>query len=172
MRAEVERDIAAGTVRLSRLLSATGQERYIGLLLAAVDRGTSATLAEALRSGGCLDPTRMAGADTGEVDPDGAALRIAQREFRRYFARGICARAIAAGFEFVEVYRARAQPQAPKMTDTLIGRRLHVGEVLDGLRGGNSLDGVLGLPSSGCSGLSVRPMHLAGPSVPSPVEPA
>jgi hypothetical protein len=159
MRSEVERDLVAGSLRLSHLLSPAGLEHYPDLLLETMDRGTSTTLAAALRAQGCLDPTRVAAGDAGEIAWEATAIRLARREFRRFYARGLCARAVAAGVALVEVYRARAarQTRDPDAAAALIGHRLDVHDVLEALRGGDTLDGVLGLPSGGCSGLSVRP---------------
>jgi hypothetical protein len=161
MRGEVERDIDNGSLRLSHLLSPAGLEHYPDLLLQAIDRGTSATLAAALQTQCCLDPTSLNAGDTAQIEWQAAAVRLARREFCRFVTRGICARAAAAGFELVEVYRARAPRQALSGADSLVGRRLNVLTLLETLRAGETLDGALGLPKGGCSGLSIRPGGFA-----------
>lgn len=158
MRAEVERDIAAGTLYLSDRLNDAGIREYPGLLLEAVEGGTPASFATAIRSRGLLNraETAVKGRATSDVLPPAAADALAEGEFNRCYIRGVCARAVADGMELVEVYQAQAAEHPLPESEAMVGRRLAAKWLLDDLRTHGTVDHALGLPIGADSGLSVR----------------
>jgi hypothetical protein len=154
MRAEVERDIAAGTLYLSDRLNSAGVREYPDLLLEAMESGTPESLAAAIRSRGLLNRAETAIKDRPlDLLPPEAADALAKGEFNRFYMRGVCARAIAAGVERVQVYRAAKIPK-PQLVP-IAGRYLDAQGLLDKLRSHTDVDQALGLPSGTDSGLSI-----------------
>jgi hypothetical protein len=99
--------------------------------------------------------TRSGGTTTARV-PQMAARQLAERDFNRFYMRGVCLRAIEEKREVVEVYRARLSLEPRPESAQLEGHRLPAGELLAQLRGvsGDSPSPQpLGRPNSG---LSVR----------------
>jgi hypothetical protein len=88
--------------------------------------------------------------------PVTAPLTLAEGEFNRFFARGLCLRATEDGIAELEVYRAResAQPRAESLL--LIGTRLNAAALLEDLRASAGVDTAMRLPPGPNSGLSVR----------------
>ncbi len=156
MRTEVERDISSGRLYLSDRLNSAGLREYPGLLLEAIDTGTPSTLATVIRSRGLLNraETALKGRPPDVVPPE-AAVAIAEGEFNRFYMRGVCARAIAAGVQTVEVYQARTTTDPLPESTALVGRRLDARGLLDDLRNHVLVDRALGLPIGADSGLSV-----------------
>ncbi len=138
MCAEVEMDRAAGTLFLSARLSPSGRVEYPELLLAAIESGNHDSLAVAL-----LREWRLNLWETGRDKrgkpcrrrvPYNTADTLAEREFNRYYIRGVCARAVADGVEAVEVYRARAASRDRPELLALIGTRMDPRALLADLR--------------------------------------
>lgn len=160
MAAEVAGDVAAGNLYLSARLSEVGRRDYPHLLREAVTHHDEVWLAAQLRSGGRLNSRELSHSKTGTVIekqvPVTAADTLAEGEFNRFYLRGLCRRAIAAGMDEIEVYRAKevASPRAESLA--LIGRRLNATSLLADLRGSVGVDTALGLPPGPNSGLSGR----------------
>jgi hypothetical protein len=166
---EIEKDIADGRLYESPRLSAAGKQIYPDLLRAAARNGTDSTLASELRAPGRLNATeerrKPKGGTTIAQVPVTAADTLAEGEFNRFYARGLCRVAIVENIDSVVVYRAKevAHPRAESMA--LIGKALPAVELLADLRTSIGMDTVLGLPPGPNSGLSVRIDRVARPSV-------
>lgn len=160
MQAEVAGDVADGKLYLSPRLSEIGRREYPHLLQDAVARHDEAWLAAQLRSGGRLNTRELSHSKTGKVIdklvPITAADTLAEGEFNRFYLRGLCRRAIAAGMAEIEVYRAKDVANPRSESTALIGRRLNVSAVLGDLRVSVGVDSALGLPPGPNSGLSGR----------------
>lgn len=106
MRSEVESDIAAGGHYESPRLSDRGNADYPSLLLDATDGGTDGSLADELNALGRLKDTETGtrnGKTFSKKVPVTAAETLAEREFNRFYARGLCLRAVAEGVTHVRV---------------------------------------------------------------------
>ena len=126
----------------------------------AVRSGTDASLASDLRVPGRLNATEerkkpKGGTTTAQV-PVIASETLAEGELNRFYARGLCRRAMKEGIPAVVVYRAKevANPRAESLA--LIGKSLPVDQLLDDLRASVGTDTALGLPPGPNSGLSVK----------------
>jgi hypothetical protein len=157
---EVERDIASDELYLSARLTQEGRESYASLLREAVRSGSDETLAAELRVPGRLETHRSRQNRSGTITmakvPVNAPETLAEGEFNRFYARGLCLRAIEDGITEVEVYRAKdvSQPRAESIA--MVGERLSSEALLEDLRISQGMDTALGLPPGPNSGLSVR----------------
>lgn len=81
---------------------------------------------------------------------------LAEGEFNRFYARGLCARAIADGIPDVEVYRGKQVQRPRPESQSKIGNRINVKALLEDLRKSQGVEPALGLPPGPNSGLTVR----------------
>jgi hypothetical protein len=160
MRDEVEQDIKDGTLYVSPRLSPRGAQKYPKLLGAAIASGNDGTLADSLRKLGILNATEERRKPTGgftiEKVPVTAPDTLAEGEFNRFYARGLCARAIAEGINTVTVYRAKEVQNPRAESQALLGTQFPAEKLLQDLRQHIGTDTALGLPAGPNSGLSVR----------------
>jgi hypothetical protein len=160
MVAEVERDLAAGTLYTGRYLSDLGVEHYPRLLREAIEDGTDESLAVALLAPGLFAESyqkrKPSGGYTISKVPRTAPITLAEGEFNRFYLRGLCQRAIAAGRQTIEIYRARDSVKPRLESEAMIGRHLDAPTLLVDLREHVGVDTALGLPPGPNSGLSGR----------------
>lgn len=88
--------------------------------------------------------------------PYTAADTLAEGEFNRFYARGLCAHIIASGGTEVEVYRGKEAQNPRPESQAMIGLRLPAYTLLDDLRISQGVEPALGLPPGPNSGLTVR----------------
>lgn len=159
MLAELEHDIEQGTLYFSPRLSQQGQAEYPDLLRDAVSNGTPASLAAALAQNSRLKTRETATrkGTTYEKDvPVNANETLAEGEFNRFYARGLCRRAIDEGITQLRVYRAKSVTNPRSESEALIGRLVDPSTLLDDLRENTGMEPALGLPPGPNSGLSVQ----------------
>src|SRR5713101_1951540 len=108
---EIDADVANGTVYLSPRLSAAGRSDYVSLLKQAAGLHTDDWLAQQLRLNGRLNQTEQRAKPTGGTTtvkvPVTAADMLAEGEFNRFYARGLCRRAVQEGITGLVIYRAK-----------------------------------------------------------------
>jgi hypothetical protein len=166
MRTEVLRDTADGSLYLSPRLSAKGRAEYEELLLAAVSDGSPESLASDLASLGRLnemETTTRKGQTYSKRVPVNAAETLAEGEFNRFYARGLCARVVYQGGGSVRVYRAKEVSSPRTESETMLGTVINAEALLNDLRTSTGVEPALGLPPGPNSGLSVQlaaPMNL------------
>jgi len=101
MEQEIDRDIAEGRLYISPRLNLQGQASWAGLLRDAVRRQNEVWLAEQVRNGRLLktheERRKPKGGTTLAVVPVTAPETLAEGEFNRYYARGLCVRAMPMG---------------------------------------------------------------------------
>lgn len=160
MREEVEHDVAANTIYLSPRLSPQGVADYPSLLKQAVTSGDETTLAATLRGSGRLNRTlerkKPSGGVTTVAMPVNAPETLAEGEFNRFYARGLCRRALGQGLSEVVVYRAKQVANPRPESQMKIGTKLAAQALLEDLRTNPGVDPALGLPPGPNSGLSVK----------------
>jgi hypothetical protein len=159
MLAELESDLAAGMLYLSPQLSEEGLREYCHLLRAAMLAGTDASFAEALSTGNAVRPPSRwqhpREVSSGQALAD-ATVRLAEREFHRFYIRGLCSRALAQGVERLVIYRARPADPGRAPSNTMIGVRIDASSLLEDLRGSFRSLPPHGLPQCRDPSLSVR----------------
>lgn len=156
---EIDEDVRAGRLYTSKRLNDRGRAQWPALLTEAVDAHDDDWLAAQIRGRELLDAYEERKTKTGTTTvkvPVTAADTLAEGEFNRFYARGICARAIAEGISAVVVCRGKAVSNPRPESDALIGRRLSPEALLNDLRGSIGVDTALGVPGGPNSGLTVR----------------
>ncbi len=168
MLSEVDHDIAAGpgptgVLYVSPRLSPQGVSGYPDLLRDAVQTGNDATLAAALASNGRLLAHETAkhpkgGPDVVKAVPVTAPQTMAEGEFNRYYARGVCVRALAetGPQATVTIYRARESTNPRPESVALVGTTPSAAALLEDLRTHIGMDTALHLPPGPNSGLSIH----------------
>jgi hypothetical protein len=157
---EINSDIATSKLYESPRLSASGKQVYPELLRTAAQMGNDDSLAAELRVAGRLNTTeerrKPKGGTTIAQVPVTAPETLAEGEFNRFYARGLCRHAIAEGIESVVVYRAKEVAVARSESIAKIGQSMPVKQLLEDLRSSIGTDTALGLPPGPNSGLSVK----------------
>lgn len=157
---EIDRDVSSGAVYISNYLNAAGAEAWHQLLKEAAEGGNDDTLAHAIRSRNLLksqvERRKPSGGYTTAKVPVTAPETLGEGEFGRYYARGLCRRAIDEDITELEVYRAKAVVQSRPGSEEKIGMRVSPNAILDDLRATNGVEPSLGLPPGPNSGLTLK----------------
>ena len=156
---ELEMDMSRGRVYISPRLTPDGVQAWPKLLNDAFANHSDDWIVSALGSQSLLrttEPRTVKGKTTMAKVPYTAAETLAEGEFNRYYARGLCACVIAEGGTEVEVMRGKQVAVPRPESQMLIGKRLPASRLLDDLRASIGVDTVLGLPPGPNSGLTVR----------------
>ncbi len=158
---ELERDISQGAVYVSDRLTEVGAQNWANLLREALRDRDDDWLEDQLRQHVYLKTheerrkPKGRGVTRAQV-PVTAAETLAEGEFNRFYARGLCARAVAEGVAEVEVYRGKEVTQPRPESQAKIGTRVSARALLEDLRRSQGVEPALGIPPGPNSGLTVR----------------
>jgi hypothetical protein len=159
MLAELDADVEAESLYRSPQLSEAGLCHYHRLLRHAIESGSEASFAATLAALGAVRPPSR-WQHPKEVGPAqalaDATFRLAEREFHRFYIRGLCCRALEQGINLLVIYRARPTDEGHRPADSMIGLRIDVRSLLEDLRGAFRSLPPHGLPQCRDPGLSVR----------------
>lgn len=156
---EINRDIEGDTLYMSPRLSEVGQRDYPELLLHAAESGDADSLAAGLQISGRLNITETAtrnGKTYSKRVPTNAHQTMAEGEFNRFYARGLCLRAAEDGIEEVIIYRAKDVTSPRPESEAMIGTAVGATRLLEDLRTSIGVEPALGIPPGPNSGLSIR----------------
>lgn len=157
---EIDHDINKGCLYISENLTPEGESEYPALLRSAASGGTDNSLADRikplLKSHEKPRKLKSGGFSAPPIMRINAHEMLAEGEFNRFYVRAVCLRAIQAGVETVEVYRAKSVQTARAESEAKIGKHVSAKSLLDDLRANPGVDTALGLPAGPNSGLSVR----------------
>jgi len=157
---ELELDVASGNLYISPRLSSRGQADYQRLLREAASERDEVWLGEALRSHGRMSSTEFQRNPRGGRSmvrvPASAAGTLAEEEFARYCARGICRRAMEEGIPRVIIYQAKSAANPRQEFQAMIGSEIDAQGLLAELRGRGEGEQALRLPPGPNSELNVR----------------
>jgi len=160
MMKEMEFDLSNGTLYISTRLNEIGVRDYPLLLKEAIQNYDDSWLAGELRRMGLMKPfeqrRRPKGGFTTAQVPVTAPDTLAEGEFNRFYARGLCARAIEDEVQEVEVYRGKQVSRPRPESEAMIGKRIPAKDLLTDLRQSQGVEPALGLPPGPNSGLTVR----------------
>ena len=156
---ELEMDTEQGEIYISPRLNTLGQSNWINLLKEAITHYTDDWLAHQLKVMGYMNTHETKKTKTGKVInarvPVNALETLAEGEFNRYYARGLCVRAIAEGIDEVIVYRGK-DVQNPRIESQYkIGQRVKAKDLLEDLRRSLGVEPALGIPPGPNSGLTI-----------------
>lgn len=157
---ELEYDLLGNSLYISPRLSERGQKDYVELLREAINTGDDSSFAANLGSLGRINLyeqrlTRSGSYTTAKV-PFTAAETLAGGEFNRFYARGLCKRAIKDGVSELVIYRAKQVREPRPESQAMIGKNINAKALLDDLRTHPGVEPALGLPPGPNSGLSIK----------------
>lgn len=125
MRREVDADIEAHALYYGKYLSALGTEAFPGLLREAVSEHDDAWLIEGLNQAGYhlerYEKRTPSGGWTTASVPRTAAETLGQGEFNRFYARGLCLRALEDGTASLRVVRVKEVANPRPESEQLLG---------------------------------------------------
>lgn len=157
MIAEIELDIDETRLFVSDRLTMSAKGTYPAILKEASLLHDDEWLACRLRQLGLrLTESYSRGGKTLERKvPSNAAEMLAEGEFNRFYARGLCLRALASGADELVVYRAKSVAKPRPESEARVGTRVSAAQLLCDLRDHVGMDTALGVPAGPNSGLSV-----------------
>ena len=157
---EIDGDVRAGRLYLSKRFSEKGRQDYEALLREATQNHDAQWLAEQLNTGGRMRAAEVSHSKRGTAfvkrTPLGDHETTAFGEFNRYYIRGLCARAVDEGIKEVIVYRALDVTQERASSAQLIGSSVDAATLLADLRDSIGTGTRMGIPSGPNSGISVK----------------
>lgn len=156
---ELQYDTERGGVWLSDNLNEKGRADYPDLMEAAARSHDDDWLAMQIADGRLNShekPRLNRGTVVTPKMRSNAHTMLAEGEFNRLYARGLCRRAIAEGIGELEVYRAKAVEHPRTESVRMIGQRVDPKQLLEDLRESRGMDTALRLPPGPNSGLSVK----------------
>lgn len=157
---EVTSDLDSGILYISPRLNQEGVKIWPTLLGEAVASHNDEWLAAEIRNRGLLkthEERRNATGGTNQVKiPTTAHETLAEGEFNRFYARGLCIFAIQAGIPQVVVYRARHSNNPRPESEALVGKAFSPETLLTDLRTSIGVEPALGTPPGPNSGLSIQ----------------
>lgn len=157
---EMDGDVRAGRLYLSKRFTDKGRQDYEALLREATQTHDAQWLAEQLNTGNRMGTGEVSHSKKGGAyvkrTPFGDHETIAFGEFNRYYIRGLCARAVDEGIKDVIVYRALDVAQERASSAQLIGSSVDAAALLADLRENIGTGTRMGIPSGPNSGISVK----------------
>jgi hypothetical protein len=157
---EVDYALLSNTLYISSRLSETGRRDYSPLLKEAIEKYDETWLAAKLAENGRLNANEQRRKPNGGYTiakvPSNANQTLGAGEFNRFYARGLCQRAIAHSIPDLVVYRAKEVSRPRPESERLIGTSISPKALLADLRSTDQeADTMLGIGNPN-SGLSVR----------------
>ena len=156
---EINRDIAENSMYISSRLTPDGRGDWGDLIRTAAQDHNDEWLAAQLRGTERLATTEQRQTKNGGYTtvrvPHTAPDTLAEGEFNRFYARGLCRRAIDDGVNRVIVYRAKSVERPRSDSEEMIGAELDPEAVLADLRNAKGVEPALGIPPGPNSGLSL-----------------
>ena len=157
---ELERDQGNGKLYISPRLTSGGAQAWPQILREAMEGHEDEWLASTLRERGYMKAAEQrakpkGGFTTAKV-PHTAPDTLAEGEFNRFYARGLCAYVLESGGTEVEVCRGKEVSNPRPESEAMIGRQLPAQQLLEDLRNSPGVEPALGLPPGPNSGLTIR----------------
>ena len=156
---ELEMDTEQAKIYIIPRLKSLGPSNWINMMKEAITHHNDDWLANQLKVMRYMNTHETRKTKTGKVInakvPVNASETLAEGEFNRYYARGLCVRAIAEGIDEVVVYRGK-DVQNPRIeSQNKIGQRVKAKDLLEDLRRSLGVEPALGIPPGPNSGLTI-----------------
>jgi hypothetical protein len=156
---ELETDLMAASLYISPRLTPEGAELWPSLLREAVESHDDTWLESQLRDRGLLEALmqrrKPSGGFTMARVPSNAAEMLAEGEFNRLYARGLCLHTLECGGEYVVACRGRFSASPRPESEAKVGQTFVASSLLADLRSSQGLEPALGLPQVN-SGITIR----------------
>lgn len=156
---ELKMDVKEGTLYISPRLNFNGKSNWAILLEDAIVGHNDDWLAAQLNEQRYMESDEERRLQSGKITtakvPVNAPETLAEGEFNRFYARGICARAIAEGISEVVVYRGKQVQKPRQESQAMIGRKIDPQALLEDLRKSQGVEPALGIPPGPNSGLTI-----------------
>jgi hypothetical protein len=156
---ELKRDVANKVLYISPRLNEIGSKNWEVILEEAIRSHDDMWLENKLRTENLLKREEQRRKPTGGFImakiPEIAAQVLAEGEFNRFYARGLCLKAIRKGIPEVVVYRGKEVQQPRPESQAMINKKLDANALLEDLRKSQGVEPALGLPPGPNSGLTV-----------------
>ena len=165
MLSEVDLDLSHEKLYISPQLNELGAQNYVSVLKEAIEHHDDTWLAEQLRNRGYMKEHEQRKKGSGFTTvrvPKNAPDTLSEREFNRYYIRGLCVRVIEEGMDQVEIYQGKRVSKPRPESEALLGKRVSAETLLEDLRESAAVELALGLPRRPNSGLTVRMEKLEG----------
>ena len=156
---ELKKDVLEGTLYIGSYLNETGSRNWTAILEEAIQNHDDVWLEDELRTRNYMkdkaERKKPTGGFTIASVPVTAPQMLAEGEFNRFYARGLCLKAIKNGTPDVVVYRGKEVRNPRPESQAKIGERIKASALLEDLRNSPGVEPALGLPSGPNSGLTV-----------------
>jgi len=155
---ELELDISSKKLYISPRLNSIGRAKWVELLKEAIQKNNDDWLANQLRVKGYMKSYETRRTSKGIIEvrvPSSAPETLAEGEFNRFYARGLCLRAISEGISEVVVYRGKQVQRPRPESQLMIGKKINAKALLDDLRKSQGVEPALGIPPGPNSGLTI-----------------
>lgn len=156
---ELNKDATAGTLYISPRLNEIGLKNWKIILEEAIRNHDDTWLENKLRTENYMKDQEQCRKPTGGFTiakvPVTAPEMLAEGEFNRFYARGLCLKAIKNNISEVVIYRGKEVQQPRAESQAMIGKRINAGALLDDLRKSQGVEPALGLPPGPNSGITV-----------------
>jgi len=159
MKEELESDLKSNRVYYSNRILPNTKEKYVELLIKAIEEGDSSTLAQSIRMSRILRTQETYRKKNGGIAtrniPKNAHFTLAEGEFNRFYLRAISRKAIEKDCK-IQAYRAKPVKSQRSRSADLIGKELDPEALLRDLRDSIGKNPLLALPGGPNSGISGR----------------
>jgi len=156
---ELNKDASERTLYISPRLNDVGSKSWKTILEEAIQRHDDVWISNKLRSENLLKDQEQrkkpSGGFTVAKVPITAPETLGEGEFNRFYARGLCLKAIKNGITEVTVYRGKQVQQPRPESEAMIGKKINAKALLEDLRKSQGVEPALGLPPGPNSGLTV-----------------
>lgn len=156
---ELKKDVLEGTLYIGSYLNETGIRNWAAILEEAIQNHDDVWLENELRTRNYMKDKTERKKPTGGFTivsvPVTAPQMLAEGEFNRFYARGLCLKAIKNNIPEVAIYRGKEVRQPRPESQAMIGKRINASALLDDLRKSQGVEPALGLPPGPNSGLTV-----------------
>lgn len=154
---EIDLDIEAGTLYISKRLKRGKEEVYINLLKDSISNGNCNLFVSEIANNNCLlteVPDNKTKSGIRKVPKD-AHITLGEGEYNRFYIRALCRKSISYNNE-LEIFRAKTVRNPRSASQAKIGQTVNPKKLLEDLRKNIGIDTALGIPAGPNSGLSVR----------------
>ncbi len=157
---ELEMDETNKKLYISRRLTDQGASNWYSILREAIENYDDGWLASEIRSRSLMrtqeEKRKPKGGFTVAQVPITAPDTLAEGEFNRFYARGLCANIIASGGTEIIVCRGKQVTNPRPESEAMIDRAISAQRLLEDLRTSQGVEPALGLPPGPNSGLTIR----------------